>query len=87
MHKKPGQYTNLMSRDYTISLKLPEKTLKTRVARQDPRYRSSESGRMQSVKTVLKLSQLKLTGHVTKMPDERLSKKVFYGELQGKKRI
>ena len=36
--------------------------------------------------TVLKLAQLRLTGHVTRMPDKRLPKKVFYGELQEGKR-
>ena len=35
-----------------------------------------------SVHTLLKLVQLRWTGHVTKMPDEQLPKKVFYGELQ-----
>ena len=35
---------------------------------------------MQSMHIVLKLAQLRWTGHV--MPDERRPKKVFYGELQ-----
>ena len=44
---------------------------------------------MQSMhNTLLKLAQLRRTGHVTRMPDERLLKKVFYGDLLvGKLRV
>ena len=37
-------------------------------------------------RTLLKLVQLRWTNQVTRMPDERLPKKVFYGELQERKR-
>ena len=41
---------------------------------------------MQSIHTLLKLAQLRWTGCVTRMPDERLPKEILYGELQGGKR-
>ena len=43
---------------------------------------------MQSVHTLLKLAQLNVrwTGHITIMPDGRLQKKIFYGEVQVRKR-
>ena len=42
---------------------------------------------MQSVHTFLKLAQLKWTGHVTRIPGERLPKKILYGELEMGKRF
>ena len=36
---------------------------------------------MQNVHTLLKLAQLRCTGHMTRKPDERLPKKIFYGKL------
>ena len=41
---------------------------------------------MQSIHTFLKLGQLRWTGHVTRMPDELLPKKILYGEPQVEKR-
>ena len=44
MHVRHGHCTDAMPKDLTISLKLPEKTPKDQVARQDPGYRSPEEG-------------------------------------------
>ena len=41
---------------------------------------------IQSVHTLLKVAQLEWTGHVTRMPEERLPKKIVYGELEMGKR-
>ena len=41
---------------------------------------------MQSVHTLLKLAQLRWIGIVTRISDERLPKKILYGELQTGKR-
>ena len=40
---------------------------------------------MQSIHTLLKLAQLRWTSHATRMPDERLPKKILYGEQVGKR--
>ena len=56
------------------------------MARQDSRHRSPERAGMQSVHTLLKLAQLRWAGHVTRMHEERLPKKLPYGELKMGKR-
>ena len=59
---------------------LPEKTLNI----QDTEV--LKKAMMQSVHTILKLAQLSWTGHVTRVRDERLPKKVLHAELQEGKR-
>ena len=46
-----------------------------------------QKARKHSIYTFLKLAQLRWTDHVTKLLDEGLSKKIFYGELQVEKRL
>ena len=62
------------------------KILKIRWQDKTPDTEVLKKAKMQSVHTLLKLAQLRWTGHVTRMPDERLPKKVLYGELQEGKR-
>ena len=58
------------------------KLLKIRWQDKRPDTEVLKKANMQSVHTLLKLAQLRWTGHVTRMPDEWLPKKVLYGELQ-----
>ena len=62
------------------------KLLKIRWQDKIPDTEVLKNAKMQSVHTLLKLALLRCTGHVTRMPDERLPKKVLYGELQEGKR-
>ena len=52
------------------------------MTRKDPRHRSPEESRYAKHAYCLKASTAKVDDHVIRMPDERLPKKVFYGELQ-----
>ena len=62
------------------------KILKIRWQDKIPDTEVLKKAKMQSVHTLLKLAQLRWTDHVTRMPDERLPKKVLYRELQEGKR-
>ena len=42
---------------------------------------------MSSIEAILTASQLRWTGHVTRMSSDRLPKAVFYGELSSGKRL
>ena len=55
------------------------KLLKIRWQDKIPDTEVLKKAKMQSVHTLLKLAQLRWTGHVSRMPDERLPKKVLYG--------
>ena len=62
------------------------KILKIRWQDKIPDTKVLKKAKMQSIHTLLKLAQLRWAGHNTRMPDERLPKKVLYGELQEGKR-
>ena len=62
------------------------KILKIRWQDKIPDTEVLKKAKMQSVHALLKLAHLRWTGHVTRIPDERLPKKVLYGELQEGKR-
>ena len=62
------------------------KLLKLKWQHKIPYMEVPKKAGMQSMHTVSKLTQLRWTGHVIRLPDERHSKKVFYGDLQEGKR-
>ena len=62
------------------------KLLKIRWQDKIPDTEVLKKANMQSVHTLLNLAQLRWTGHVTRMPDEQLPKKVLYEERQEGKR-
>ena len=86
MHVRPGQYNNAMPRNfYHFHLSCLRKLLKIRWQDEIPDIEVTKKAKIHSVHTLLKLAQLRWTGHVTRMPDELLPKKVLYGELQEEK--
>ena len=48
---------------------------------QEPRYRSSKQVYMPSIHTLLRKTQLHWAGHVARMPEHRMPKRIFYSEL------
>ena len=59
-----------------------EKVVKIKWHDEIPDTENLKKAGMHSMHTVLKLAQLRWTGHVMRMPDEQLPKKVFCGKLQ-----
>ena len=56
------------------------------MARQDSRHRSPEKGKDAECTYSSETAQLRWTGHVTRMHEEQLPKKILYGELEMGKR-
>ena len=77
------RYAKRLNRFHTSCLR---KVLEIKWQDRIPDTEDLKRAGMQSIHTLLKLAQLKLTGHVTRMPDDRLPKKILYGELQVGKR-
>ena len=86
MHVRHGQYTSVMQRDNHFHSSCLRKLLKLKWLDKIPDTEVLKKAGMQSLHAVLKLAQLRWTGHVIRMPNERLPKKVLYGELQEGKR-
>ena len=77
------QHTKRLNHFHTSCLRKP---LKIKWQDRIPDTEVQKSAEMQSVHTLLKLAQLRWTGNVTRMPEERLPKKILYGELEMSKR-
>ena len=60
------------------------KLLKTKWQERVPDTEVLKRAGMQSVHTLLKFAHLRWTGHIIRMSDERLPKKILYGELRRK---
>ena len=82
-HAKLGQFTKRLNHFHTSCIR---KLLKIKWQDRIPDTEVLKRAGMQSIHTLLKLAQLRWEGHVTRMPDERLPKKILYGELQVGKR-
>ena len=78
MRMTSEQNTIAMRKDFSISTQ----TSKDQVARRYPRYRSPEEGRDAKHTYSFEVDSAMMDGHVARMPDERLPKKIFLGELQ-----
>lgn len=66
-------------------LKLPQKTPKIRLQDKILDTEVLKKANMQMVHPLLKLAQLRWTGHATRMPDERLPRNFFLLRLAGRK--
>ena len=86
LHKAHQDDTSSVSKKAAYSNICLRKLLKIKWQDKIPDTEGLTKAGMQSMHTVLKLAQLRWTGHVIRMPDARLPKKVFYGELQEGKR-
>ena len=88
-HTKLGQFTKACQKTEPLNYfhtSCLRKLLKIKWQDRIPDTEVLKRAGMQSIHTLLKLAQLRWTGHVARMPDERLPKKILYGELQVGKR-
>ena len=79
VHSLLGQHAKRLNHFHTSCLR---KLLKIKWQNRIPDTEVLKRAGMQSIHTLLKFVQLKWTDRVTRMPDERLPKKILYGELQ-----
>ena len=87
MHVRPGQYATRLNHFHLSCFE--KKTFKNMRQDKIPRTEVLKTAVMHRVRsstfTLVQLAQLRWTGHVTRMPVERLPKKVCCGELQEEK--
>ena len=76
MHVRPGQYTSVMQRDFNhFHLSCLRKLLKIKWQDKIPDTEVLKKAAMQSIHNVLKLAQVRWTGHVIRMSMENYKRK------------